>query len=301
MIASEGFTGRLRRRAVDVTLAHLPQRSFGDTAWVTLALQNCAQYLTPAIQSGNSHRIASAVRAIAHAPSAEQIDDVVGAACDTLLSEAYAARDARQISQIANTRAIASDVITELRERQERDGYAPALVRETVDTYVRIVGLLDVRIAQRLDAVGHLAVRIASTMHLPASTVSEIELAGRLHDIGALATGDKERRPLAGEAFLKSVPSLAFLAPIVRSYTERFDGSGYPDGLAAEEIPLASRVIAVAVAFVDMVTESGSREAVLPATACRKLAVAAGTQFDPSVVSATHQLLRFRQRTNRSA
>jgi HD-GYP domain-containing protein (c-di-GMP phosphodiesterase class II) len=218
-----------------------------------------------------------------------------------MLAEAYAGRDSRLVSNVVSARKVIADVVSEVHERSERDAHAPALLRETVETYVRIVGLLDQRIAQRLEAVGNLAARIGSAMHLPAPVLFDIELAGRLHDIGALATGAVEERPVAGEAFLRSVPSLAYLAPIVRSQHERFDGSGYPDGLAREAIPLASRIISVAAAFVDLVTESGSRESVLPATACRKLAAAAGTQFDPKVVAATHHLLRFRQRTNRSA
>jgi response regulator RpfG family c-di-GMP phosphodiesterase len=301
MIASGDFGAGHRRRVADLTLARVPQRSFGDTSWVTLALQSCALHLTPAIRSGNAHRIASAVRAIAHAPTPEQVDDIVGAACDTMLSEGYADRDSRLISNVVGARGVIAEVVAEVRERSERDAHAPALLRETVETYVRIVGLLDQRIAQRLEAVGKLSARIGSAMHLPAPALFDLELAGRLYDVGALATGAVDERPVAGEAFLKSVPSLAYLAPIVRSQHERFDGTGRPDGLAREEIPLASRIICVAAAFVDLVTDTGSREAVLPATACRKLAAAAGTQFDPNVVAAIHHLLRFRHRTNRSA
>src|SRR5208337_1451875 len=87
-----------------------------------------------------------------------------------------------------------------------------------------------------------------------------------------------EQHPAIGEAFLRSVPSLAHLAPIVRSHHERFDGRGYPDGLSGDEIPLASRIIGVAAAFVDLVSLSPGRESVLPATACRKLAAGSGTE-----------------------
>src|ERR1700722_6157970 len=243
MIASGDFgTGR-RRRVADLTLARVPQRSFGDTSWVTLALESCAQHLTPAIRSGNAHSIANAVRAIAHAPTPEQVDDIVDAACDTMLSEGYAARDSRLISNVVSARKVIADVVAEVHERSERDAHAPALLRETVETYVRIVGLLDQRIAQRLEAVGRLSRRIGAAMHLPAPALFDLELAGRLHDIGALATGAAEERPVAGEAFLRSVPSLAYLAPVVRSQRERYDGTGRPDGLSREEIPLASRII----------------------------------------------------------
>jgi response regulator RpfG family c-di-GMP phosphodiesterase len=284
MIASNQFARYAQRRDADRVLARIPQRAFDDTAWVTLAIKSCAQHLAPAIVLGKPHDIANAVRAIAHAPTLEQLDDVIGAACDAAVSEAYAVRDTRLISNIASARSVIGTVISEIRERKEREVIAPTVLRETVDGYVKIVALLDKSIAERL------------------------ELAGRLHDIATLtlpgtacATESFERHPVVGEAFIRSVPSLAHLAPIVRSHRERFDGKGYPDGLQGAEIPLSSRIISVAAAFVDLVTESPERAAVLPYDACHELSLAAGTRFDPDVVAATLHLLRVRQRTNRSA
>jgi HD-GYP domain-containing protein (c-di-GMP phosphodiesterase class II) len=238
----------------------------------------------------------------------EQLDDVVGAACDAALEEAYAFRDTRVISNVTAARSVIGTVVAELRERTERDAMTPAVLRETVDGYVQIVALLNQRMAERLDAVGRFAMRIGSAMHLPPSAVLEIELAGRLHDIGTLsvpaanpATDALAGRPTVGESFLRSVPSLAHLAPIVRSHRERFDGRGYPDGLSGAEIPLASRIISVAAAFVDSMTESPTRTNVLANDACHELLLYSGTRFDPDVVTATLHLLRFRRRTNRSA
>jgi HD-GYP domain-containing protein (c-di-GMP phosphodiesterase class II) len=308
MIASSDLGSYPQRSDTDEVLARIPQRAFDDTAWVTLAIKSCAQHLAPAITSGRPHDIANAVRAIAHAPTLDQLDDVIGAACDAALSEAYAVRDARLISNIASARSVIGTVITEIREHSNRELVAPAVLRETVDGYVKIVALLDKGIAQRLDAVGHLAARIGSALHQPASTLLEIELAGRLHDIGTLALAGTaraaetfERHPVIGETFIRSVPSLAHLAPIVRSHRERFDGKGYPDGLQGAEIPFASRIISVAAAFIDLVTDSPARAAVLPYDACHELSLAVGSRFDPEVVAATLHLLRVRQRTNRSA
>jgi len=307
MIASQSAPRPAPRRDSAAALRAIPLRAFGDTAWVTLALESCRRHLAPAIQSGKSHRIANAVLAVAHAPTAEQVDDVVGAACDTMLAEAYAARNSRLVSNVANARPVIETVMAELRERRQRDALAPALLRETVDAYVRLIALLDKPAAQRLEAVGNLAVRIGYTMLQSSSILLEIELAGRLHGIGMLApkatppAKDLREHAVIGEAFLRSVPALAHLAPIVRSYQERFDGLGSPDGLSDDEIPYASRVIGVAAAFVDLITGSPEHEAVSPTTACRMLAAAGGTRFDPRVVTATLQLLRFRQRTNRSA
>lgn len=309
MIASNEFAAFERRRNADKVLARIPQRAFGDTAWVTLAIKSCAEHLAPAIASGKPHDIANAVRAIAHAPTLGQLDDVIGAACDAAISEAYAARDTRMISNVTSARSVIGTVISEIRERKERDVVAPSVLRETVDGYVKMIALLDRGMAERLDAVGNLAARIGSTMNAPPSAVLAIELAGRLHDIGTLtlpgstraADTFEQRHPVIGETFVSSVPSLAHLAPIIRSHRERFDGKGYPDGLQGAEIPLASRIISVAAAFVDLVTDSPARAAVLPYDACHELSLGAGSRFDPEVVTATLHLLRVRQRTNRSA
>lgn len=301
MIASQSIVTSIRRRSGDEILELVPQRAFGDTAWVTLALKGCVDHLLPAIRSGRPDQIANAVRAITHAPTPEQLEDIVGAACDSALSRAYADRDTRVIANVADARRVIQMVIGELHERWERQAVAPALLRETVESYIKIVALLDQRLAVRLDAVGDLAARIGCELQLPAPAVLDIEMAGRLHDIGLLNGEAKESTPVAGETFLRSVPSLKHLAPIVRAYRERFDGTGYPDRLLADEIPLASRVIGVAATFVDLVTESPAHPAALADDACRELTRAAGTQFDPDVVAATLHLLRFRQHTKRSA
>jgi len=309
MIASNRFADHASHRdGEESALARLPRRAFGDSAWVSLALKGCAEHLAPAIRSGKPYRIANAVRAITHAPTPEQIDDVIEATCEAMLASAYAAGDASTASNLQNARSVIETVIGEVRGRSERDRLAPALLRDTVDGYVKLVGLVNKGLAERLDAVSKLSVRIGSAMHLPAETLLEIEFAGRLHDIGILAilgtsyaVGAFERHPVTGAAFIESIPSLAHLAPIVRAHHERFDGRGYPEGLGSAEIPLASRIICVAAEFVDLVTGSSAHEAMLPNAACHELALRSGSEFDPDVISATLHLLRYRQRTHRSA
>jgi hypothetical protein len=308
MIASDRLVDFSGRRDAREPLARVDERSFGDTTWVSLALKSCTEHLVPAIGSGNGHRVANAVRAIAHAPTLEQVEDVVSAACDAVLSDAYAARDSRSISLIADARTVVGLVLADLRGHTAREAVAPSLLRETVDGYVRLVALVNKRMAERLDAVGNLSVRIGSVMQLPAPELLDMELAGRLHDIGMLSVAGAASMEdvvtdhvVAAENFLKSIPSLAHLAPIVRAHHERFDGQGTPDGLTGAEIPLASRIIAVAAAFVDAVTGSATQKPALPNRACQKIAIGSATRFDPDVVAATLDLLRFRHRTNRSA
>ena len=80
--------------------------------------------------------------------------------------------------------------------------------------------------------------------------------------------------------------------PIVRHCHEHYDGSGYPDRLVGEAIPLESRIILVCDAFHAMTTDRPYRKRLSEAEACRRLRAAAGTQFDPNVVAVYLQLLK---------
>jgi response regulator RpfG family c-di-GMP phosphodiesterase len=302
MIASTQFGDYTRRGTAGEALARVPETAFGDTDWVRRALEACAEFLKPAIASGKPYRIANAVRAVAHSPSLQQLDAVIGAVCDTMLAEAYASRNSRVIGNLAEARPVIDEVIAELRSSAARVAADPGSLREQVDGYVRLVALHDPRIAERLDATGALTARIAVALKLPATAVLEAELAGRLSGIGTINLTRRSKRHAAlGEAFVRSTPALSHLAPIVRSHHERYDGLGFPDGLRGEEIPFESRIISVAAAFVDLVMGSARTKERLPDEACTELTARAGSEFDPDVVTAALHVLQFRRRTNRSA
>lgn len=317
MIASTQFGDGQRGATANDALARVPEYAVGGTEWVRLALHDRASHLVPAILSGQPYRIVNAVRAMAHAPTLQQVDAVAGAVCDSLLSEAYAARNSRLIASVADARAVIDTVSTELHGEAELSAVDAGRERDQVASFVRLVALQDAGIAERLDATGALAGRIAGAMKLIPQTILDIELAGRLADIGMIGVPastrakreihtkrDHERlnrHTVQSETFVRSVPALARLAPIVRSHHERFDGLGYPDGRSGEDIPLESRIIAVAAAFVDLVTESQQTKAMAADDACSEIARHAGTDFDPAVIAVALRLLHFRRRTNRTA
>jgi len=160
--------------------------------------------------------------------------------------------------------------------------------------------------------VAALATAVAVELELPAATVELARLGGWLHDCGkvtvptdilahrgpldANAQAQVRRHAVAGEALVSVVPDLGGAARIVRSHHERFDGTGYPDGLAGEEIPIAARIVGAADAFVAM-TESrpyegprGHREAVA------ELQRGAGSQFDRRVIDALVSVLEQERR-----
>jgi len=95
-----------------------------------------------------------------------------------------------------------------------------------------------------------------------------------------------QRHPDIGARILEPVPYFADLVPLVRSSHERWDGRGYPDGLAGEEIPLGSRVIAVCDAFHAMTEDRIYRAAMTLPSAVAEVERCTGTQFDPLCVGA---------------
>jgi HD-GYP domain-containing protein (c-di-GMP phosphodiesterase class II) len=100
-----------------------------------------------------------------------------------------------------------------------------------------------------------------------------------------------EAHPVIGERILRNVDSYAEIASIVRHHHERIDGDGYPDGLRSTEIPILSRIISVADAYDAMTSDRPYRHAMPSFIARRRLAEAAESQFDTSVVAAFEAIL----------
>ena len=150
--------------------------------------------------------------------------------------------------------------------------------------------------------VAALAARLAAELGMPAEERDRIARAAELHDIGKVAIPDAilnkpgplndeewqfmRRHTLIGERILMAAPALRPVAELVRSSHERWDGQGYPDGLAAEKIPLGARVVTLCDAFEAMVADRPYREAMSEAEAMAELERCAGSQFDPAVVAA---------------
>lgn len=146
------------------------------------------------------------------------------------------------------------------------------------------------------------AVAVGRQVGLDLAELDVLVRAAELQDIGRIAIPDSilskrgpltgaeweivRRHPAVGERILRSAPALAPVARIVRSCSERFDGSGYPDGLRGDEIPLGARIIAVCVAYDAMTSPRPYRPAGTPGQAFEELCRCVGGQFDPMVVAA---------------
>jgi diguanylate cyclase (GGDEF)-like protein/putative nucleotidyltransferase with HDIG domain len=174
--------------------------------------------------------------------------------------------------------------------------------RQTTEVLLRAMCERDARLGTHVIDVAALAEGVAQRLGLGPTEVTAVRDAAALHDIGKMAIPDaildkpgpldeRERafireHTLIGERILAAAPSLGTVAGLVRSSHERFDGAGYPDGIAGTEIPLGSRIVAVCDAFDAMITDRSYRRAIEPVAALHELRGCAGSQFDPVIVEA---------------
>jgi HD-GYP domain-containing protein (c-di-GMP phosphodiesterase class II) len=187
------------------------------------------------------------------------------------------------------------------------DRKAPAAVLETpwvrraVERLAHELRLHHQPTADHSHRLASLAKRVAQRMGLDPLEIVEIELVAVLHDVGKLAVapeildypgplGPRERAIMArhtieGEELLARTAGLEHLGETVRATHERFDGTGYPDGLVGEGIPLAARIVACADSFDAMTSSRAYRRALSFEEACTRLRSGAGSQFDPAVVA----------------
>lgn len=175
-------------------------------------------------------------------------------------------------------------------------------VATTLSTLVDVLEAKDAYTAQHARDVVDLSIRIGERLGMDPRALRDVRNAALLHDIGKIAVpSDLLRKPAkltedefeqvkahseVGGRLLDGIPFLRSVAPIVRAIHERWDGGGYPDGLAGAQIPLGARIVGVCDALDAMVSDRPYRSAMAPQTALGELARCAGTQFDPEVVAA---------------
>lgn len=174
------------------------------------------------------------------------------------------------------------------------------------DTLLQVVAVSRPDLLKHLEATSSLSTRIGQQLDFVASVLEATRMAALLHDIGLLTTGTApalaERDPghaTLSDGCLSGIDGLKHLAPIVRAHHERFDGSGLPDGLRGAEIPLESRIIAVADAFEHLANRPGRTNPI--AAAISELWQDAGSAYDPDVVAAITRLFNQHWRVRRTA
>jgi diguanylate cyclase (GGDEF)-like protein len=184
---------------------------------------------------------------------------------------------------------------------QKHSGRATA-GRQSSDVLLRALSERHPDLGDHVDGVAELAERVGARLGIEGEDLVQLRHAAALHDIGKVSIPDEiigkpgpldddewafmRRHTIIGERIIAAAPALAPAARLVRASHEAWDGGGYPDRLAGEEIALGARIIAVCDAFDAMITARPYAPARSVPEALAELRRCAGRQFDPAVVAA---------------
>ena len=197
--------------------------------------------------------------------------------------------------------AIAAMRIADERLYAQKDRHQRSTVgNQTTAALLQALEEREPELRDHLDQVAGLSVEVGREMGITGDELDDLARAAHLHDVGKVAVPDailqkpSELNPvewelmknhaIAGERILSAAPALSSIARLVRSSHERWEGGGYPDGIAGEEIPLGARIIAACDAYHSMITLRVYGGTLDRDQAIEELRRCAGDQFDPAVV-----------------
>jgi diguanylate cyclase (GGDEF)-like protein/putative nucleotidyltransferase with HDIG domain len=203
-------------------------------------------------------------------------------------------------------------VVLELREKnqtlEKKSDEITELSEGLLLTLSEIIDLRDPYVLGHSKQVSVYATHIAKSMGLKEKQIDLIRKAGLLHDIGKLGVPMEiltkpgkltreeykiiKEHPALGGDIVKNSPSLRALAPIIRHHHEYYNGNGYPDKLAGNQISIEARIISVADAIEAMISDRPYRRALTHETVIEELNKHSGSQFDPIVVASAVQMLK---------
>ncbi|HYH89930.1 MAG TPA: diguanylate cyclase [Solirubrobacteraceae bacterium] len=205
------------------------------------------------------------------------------------------ARDAERALHLADERMY-----------QQKNGGRVSAGRQSSDVLLRALSERHPSLGDHVHGVAELALAIGERLGQSPEELADLRQAAELHDMGKVAIPDAildkpgplddaewefmRRHTIIGERILQAAPALKRVATIVRSTHERMDGTGYPDQLAGEAIPLAARIVLVCDAYEAMTADRSYRKAMSDEVAIEELQRCSGAQFDPRVVTAFREL-----------
>jgi diguanylate cyclase (GGDEF)-like protein len=198
--------------------------------------------------------------------------------------------------------------IADLRMYAFKQKGRPSAARQTTDALVRVQHERSPLLGPHVSEVVELAEAVGVRLGLSEHRLQRLRETAELHDVGKMAIPDDvldkptaltddewqliREHTIVGERIVSAAPALVEVAKLVRSTHERFDGAGYPDQLAGEEIPLEARIVNAADAFCAMTQTRPYREAKSVEGALDELRRCSGSQFDPAVAEALIAIVR---------
>ena len=169
---------------------------------------------------------------------------------------------------------------------------------ETIEALVSALEARDPYTQEHAGRIRETSMALAVALQVPSEERRAVRLGAILHDVGKIGVSDSILRkpgpltrgewilmrahPVIGENMLRGIDFLHTALPVVRHHHERWDGKGYPDGLAGDKIPVGARIVAVCDAFDAMTSDRPYRPRMPLPSACEELERNAGTQFDPN-------------------
>ena len=285
-VASDNLGAIDRLRAEVVVLTELVEH-IGVTLSSLAEASDAAAETQPASGLVDSSALAQAVRAI------QELRE--------LRSLGQQERKARELAEAQQVRAV-EDFRTSYRRAAALTKKLEEAYLETITALANAVEARDHVTGDHVERVRSMCMRVGQSLNLTPATLRQLEFGAVLHDIGKIGSPDAilgkagpltpsematmREHPLIGRRILEGVGFLTPALPAVEAHHERWDGTGYPHGLAGDAIPLAGRIVAVVDAFDAMTSDRPYRAALPIETARAVLVEGKGTQFDPSVVDA---------------
>lgn len=173
---------------------------------------------------------------------------------------------------------------------------------EVVEAMMRVIEAGDSETGMHCERLVHLSRLLSQKLNLPSEATQELAWAAKLHDLGKISIPREilhrpgplssaeweliKKHPGVGANILASLPGLEAVVEIVRHHHENYDGSGYPDQLRGEQIPLGARILSVIDSYVAMTEGRAYQAARTPEEAIKELQACSGTKYDPNIVKA---------------
>jgi len=262
------------------------------------------------VVSGAGHDARTAVGCL-RAGAMDYVSDVVDSFAVKRAVRDAIVRRREAMQEEATGQVLREEVASLVGELRQERARVESLAVAALESLVRVVETKDPWLAGHSVRVAQLAASLAAEMGRGDSEIEAVRLAGRLHDIGMICLGDGilskhgpltaaefdqvKRHVLIGHQILEPLPQLGMVSGFVRSHHERWDGTGYPDGLSEQEIPWGARLIGSAEIYDALTTTRPYRESVSPEEAVESMRGLAGKVLCPLVFSALAEVVSRRE------